>query len=152
MKIIKNAVTKKRMCVSTNLVKKTFKSTSLCNISNSHNCMKSIKGSNLTFWTNCAFPLSRILVVAYSSLQKEIYFHGTSDVKFISRLFKRKTWLVERHFWTRIPHVIHLRFLIYWIKKKNGEIIQKKHQWLIFPQIFREMLGGLVRLLGITEV
>ena len=40
-------------------MRKTFKSSSLCNISNFHNNVffKSIEGSKITFWTNCVFPL-----------------------------------------------------------------------------------------------
>ena len=56
---------------------------------------------------NCIFSLflSRILVVLFSSLRKEIYLHGSCHVKFYIATFqkkkKKKTRFVKRYFSTR---------------------------------------------------
>ena len=49
---------------------------------------------------NSIFSLfsSRILVVLFSSLSKEIYLHGSCDVKFYTAIFQKKALFVKRHF------------------------------------------------------
>ena len=42
--------------------------------------------------------LSRILVVTFASLSKEIYLHGSSDVKFYIAIFQKKNMIRRTSF------------------------------------------------------
>ena len=65
--------------------------------------------------------LIRILVVVFSRLSKQLYRHGSSDVKFYIATFQKKNMILKRHFRTRYPDATLLKLLRYWKKEKNGE-------------------------------
>ena len=69
--------------------------------------------------------------------------NGSIDVKLYVVTFQNKNMICKASFLNHGCPCHPLKILKQLKKEKNGEII--------FPQIFRETLGALVRLLGITK-
>ena len=94
--------------------------------------------------------LSRILVVAFSSLSREIYLHVSSDVKFYIATFQKKNMFRKTSFYSHKSSCLALKIF---------KLLNKSEEWsnnvgktvVIFPHNFRQTLGVLIRLVGITK-
>ena len=94
--------------------------------------------------------LSPILVVVFFSLSKEIYFHGSSDVKFYIATFQKKNMLGKTSFFSYKSPCLPLK-VFKLLNKREERSNNVGKAVVIFPHIFRETLGALVHLVGITK-
>ena len=91
-----------------------------------------------------------MLAVAFSGLDKEIYIHGSSDVKFYIVTFQKKNMICKTSFSSHESPCLPLQILKQ-LNKREERRNNVGKAVVIFPQIFCEMLSALVRLLGITK-
>ena len=85
--------------------------------------------------------MDRILVVVFSSLSKEICFHGSSDVKFYITTFQKKEMIRKTSVFTHKSQCLPLKILK--IEERSNNVGKAV---VILPLIFRETLGALVDL------
>ena len=80
----------------------------------------------------------------------EIYLHGSSSVKFYIETFQKKNMIRKMSFLNHETpcHPLKIFKLLNEREKRCNNVGKTA---AIFPQIFRETLGALVRLLGITK-
>ena len=94
--------------------------------------------------------LIRILVVVLSSPSKKIYLHASSDVKFCIATFQKKTMIRKTSFFSHKSPCLPLKiFKLLNKREKRSNNVGKSVA--IFLNIFRETLGALARLVGITK-
>ena len=96
--------------------------------------------------------LSRILIVVVcnSSLSKEIYLHGSSDVKFYITTFLKKNMIRKTSVFTHKSSFLYLK-VFKLLNKREERSNNVGKTIVIFPYIFRETLGALESLLEITN-
>ena len=94
--------------------------------------------------------LSPILVVVLLSLSEEIYLHGSSDVKFYIATFQKKNMICKISFFSHKSPCLPLK-IFKLLNKREERSNSVGKTIVIFPHIFRETLGALVRLVRITK-
>ena len=94
--------------------------------------------------------LSRILVVVFSSLSKEMYLHGSIEVEFYIATFQREKMIHKTSFLNH-ESLWHPLKIFKLLNKREEQRNNVEKTAVIFPRIFYETLGALVCLLGIRE-
>ena len=132
------------MCAFITFVKKTFESRSFCTQYFQllwWFCLKYIKGSKVTFWTNCVFPLKRVLrVYTFSNVLHE---YLIALFRFNARLINLP-WLrgmKTRHGQQKEPNYLKNKpfsksYNYFWNAYKELSIKMQKN--LIFRAVFRK--------------
>ena len=101
---------------------------------------------------NSIFSLffSPSLVVVLLSLSKEIYLYGSNDVKFYIPTFQKKNMIGKTSFFSqKSPYLLLKIFKL--LNKREQRSNNVRKTVVIFSDIFRETLGALVHLVGITK-
>ena len=101
---------------------------------------------------NSIFSLffSPILVVVLLSLSKEIYLHRSNEVKFYIPTFQKKNMIGKTSFFSQKSPCLPLK-ISKLLNKREQRSNNVRKTAVIFPHIFRETLGALVHLVGITK-
>ena len=90
--------------------------------------------------------LSRILVTVFSSFSRKLYLHCSSDVKFYIATFQKKSMIGKTSFFSHKYPCLPLKE-----NKREKRSNNVGKTIVIFPNIFCEKLGALVRLVAITK-
>ena len=95
--------------------------------------------------------MSRILIAVFSSLRQGIYLHASNDVKFYIATFQKKNMIHKTFFfWRHESPCLPLK-IFKLLNKREERTNNAGKTVVIFPHIFHEMLGVLVRLVGTTK-
>ena len=79
-----------------------------------------------------------------------MYLHGSSNLKFYTATFQKKSMIHETLFLRHESPCLPLKILKL-LKKRVERSNNEQKKVIIFRQIFSETLGALMRLLGITK-
>ena len=94
--------------------------------------------------------LSRILVVVFSSLSREICLHGSGDFKFYIATFQKKNMIHKTSFFTHKFPCLPLKiFKLSNEREERSNNVEKSV--VIAPHNSREKLGAIAYLVGITK-